>query len=107
MSPITLDRFLTEDFFTLLGMEELPEEKKQLYLDMMSRTVLARVFQAISAELSAEERAELDQISSEEMVDYLQQKGFDVATLILNEAMRYRAEVTVAFSHATEAAASQ
>lgn len=104
-SAITLERYLTEDFFTLIGLQDLPQEEKDALLEKMNQTVLARVYSAVQEQLDPAERAELDALSPEKIAEFFESRGFNVVKLVMDEAMRYRMELARSFEAAAQAAA--
>lgn len=100
-SVSTLDEIMTEDLFSLLGLQGIPDFEKEEILENMNKTVHARVFNTVMTELSAEERAEFDDLSSEKIIPYLTEKGFDVPRMIVQESIAYRVELVKLFEVAT------
>ena len=92
-APITLERFITEDFFTLLGLEDMSEEGKAEILEALNKTVQARVYAQMYEQLTDEQQEHLDDLAPGQMVAYLQSIGFDVAKIIAEESVNYRMEV--------------
>lgn len=97
MSEITLDEILTEDLFTLLGMEGLADEEKKEMLEKISTTIHARVYSAIYEKLSEHERDMLNELPSEKLLAYMQEQGFNVPEMILEETILYRMELVKSF----------
>lgn len=92
-ATIDLQRFLEEDFFTLLGLENMEEEAKRQVIDALEKTVRARVFVRISETLDEEQNATLDTLESEQIIPYLLSLGIDIPSLLIEEAIQYRMEV--------------
>ncbi len=97
MLPLTLNRLVTEDIFSLLGMQDIPESDKENLIENMEQTVLARTYGAICKELSSEDLNELDKLHGEELMNYLANKGFDVPQMMVDESVRYRMELATTF----------
>lgn len=90
---ITIERLLTEDIFSLVGLEGLSDDEKNQLLDDMQRTVVARVYSLVLAGLSDQDRAAFEALPPEQIEDYLSERGISLATLIAEESVRYRVEL--------------
>ncbi|MBU6388941.1 spore coat CotO family protein [Patescibacteria group bacterium] len=97
VSIIDLDQFENEDLFTLLGLEDISNKDKDALVDQLNHTVMARVYYNIRLALDPHKREEFDEMSSDEMVPFLLEEGFNLPQLILEEAIRYRAQIVQLF----------
>jgi len=97
MLPLSLNRLVTEDIFSLLGLQELPDAEKETLLASMEQTVLARVYGAICDELESNELNELDGLHGEPLMQYFANKGFDIPQMMVDESVRYRMELATTF----------
>jgi len=90
---LDIDRFLNEDFFTLLGLSEVKEEEKANLLEKLGRVVLARAY-AIAIELIPEnQRESVADLPPDEMIPFFFEQGIDIPAIVGDESLRYRAEV--------------
>lgn len=101
LQPITFERFLTEDFFSLLGLEDLSEEAKADIIDSLNKTVQARVYATMYERLSVAQREKLDSLPAGEIIPYLQELGFDIPEMVYQESLRYRLEVAKMYETVT------
>ena len=101
MKSVTLERAATEDFFSLVGLEEISEEDKDQILESMTKTVYARVYGYIYAQLSPEEQRHLDALDPEHLIEFFIQCGFNVPEMLTEEAINYRVELAKMFELAT------
>jgi hypothetical protein len=99
--PLTLENAASEDFFSLVGLQDIDDEQKSEILESMTTTVYSRVYGYIYYQLTPEERKEMDILSTERMIDYLVSKGFDVPEMLVTEAANYRIELAKMFELAT------
>lgn len=105
MQPLTLERIASEDFFTLLGLQHISAEEKEAMLEKMNETVQARVLLRILEQLSPAEQRQLDNQPTESFIEFLEQKGFNIPALYLEEALQYRLEIAQMFELATQPSA--
>jgi len=106
---ITPQQFATEDFFTLVGLADISDEDKQEILESMSKTVHARVYSNIYAELDEQEQEEMNSTPTTKLIPFLRAKGFDLEEMIVEEALKYRLELATMFDlavHPNQAAAA-
>lgn len=102
MPPITTERLLTEDLFTLLGMEHLSDSEKADILAKVDQTINLRVYRAITDELSDENLEKLDRMEAAQIVPFLESLGYNMRQLIAQEALTYRIELSSLYTLATE-----
>lgn len=106
MPPITTERLLTEDLFTLLGMEHLPDSEKADILAKVDQTINLRVYRAITEELEASDLEKLDRMDAAEIVPFLESLGYNVRQMIAQEALAYRIELSSLYTLATQPSAA-
>jgi len=99
-TTITPADLLEKDFFELLGLENLSPEKKYALLTEMGKTVHATVYAAIFSQLSQEDRAALDTVADDQIISFIQEKGFDVPEMLFSEAQRYKIEMVATLAEA-------
>ena len=98
---LTLKRVAEEDFFSLVGLSDLSDEKKEEILAAINKTIFTRVYGYIYQEFTPELRAELDTIPAEKMILFLTEKGFNIPQMIIEETLSYRLELAKMFELAT------
>lgn len=101
-TPLTLKRVAEEDFFSLIGMDNLPDEEKEQILNDMNETVQAKVYLRIFEQLDEEGRKKMEELTGDDLAHFLVDKGFDLTGILLEEALTYRMEVATLFLTATE-----
>ena len=84
---------MEEDFFTLLGLENLSDQEKEEISETLSKTVHAKVYAKLMETLSQEEQEKFENLAPEDMIPFLMELGFDLPTLIIEESINYRLEV--------------
>lgn len=96
--PITLNEVLNEDFFALVGLQNLAENEKTEILTSMNETVLARAYLRFTQLLQPEQVTHLDSLSVNDFFPYLEEQGIDATAIVMEEALKYRVEVVGLFS---------
>lgn len=99
----TLERLLTEDIFSLVGMGSLSDDEKNTILDDMQHTVMARVYATILAGMSEADRTTFDTLSGDQLEQYLDEHGINLTAQIAEETVRYRLELATAFQEVVAA----
>jgi hypothetical protein len=96
---ITLERLLTEDIFSLVGLEGLEDEKKAALLSDMQRTVLAKVYADILESMDEEEKTVFESLPADQIEGHLERRGIGLAELISEESVRYRVQLALAMQN--------
>lgn len=96
---LSLDELLDIDLIKLLGVENMaPEAQADIY-KKAADTIQMRVFARIDALLSDEEAEDLKKIADsndkEKFDAFMNEKGFDLEQISLEEALVYKAEMAV------------
>lgn len=95
---ISIQDIVKKDLFDLLGLKNLPTEKKQAMLDQALATVQNRVLLRIAAKLNSKEKEELfaivDKQDENKMGRYLSSKNINLASLLTEEALLYKQEMS-------------
>lgn len=89
---------LDEDVFTILGLENLPQERKDALLGGMIRTVQNRITNRVMRMLSEDDRADLDGILSAggndvAVADFLHRKIPNFDQIAAEELARFKLEM--------------
>lgn len=96
-TPIDPADLWDKDIFTLLGLENAPEEKKKEILENMTATINNRALARVMDQLDETELAEyellLDQNDDEKITSFLKNKGVDLAQYAAEESMIYKTEI--------------
>lgn len=86
-----------KDIFTLLGLENAPEQTKKEILANMTATINNRVLARVLDQLDDNELKEyedlLDRQEDQKIIDYLKSKNVDLMKLVAEEAMIYKLEI--------------
>ena len=90
---LDLERFLNEDFFSLLGIEDISEEEKIALGDRLLQTVLARTYAAAILQLPLAERDQAADMSPDDMIPFFAERGIDLTGIIITESVGYKAEL--------------
>ena len=98
---LTIERILKEDFFSLVGLQDITDEEKMEILESMNKTVQARAYLKVSEQLDPDERIVLDHKTGDELMQYLADKGIDLVNTVMEEAVKYRLELATLFQVAT------
>ena len=93
----TYEDILNKDILELMGVGNLPEEKKrELYtkmLETIQNRTIARIFDQLSPEDGEKLKQLLDSDNKTEIESFLKSKGVDIAKMMLEEAIIYKAEL--------------
>lgn len=100
LSDVTLDNLLNKDFFDLIGLSELPDDKKQEMAIEMAATIQGRAFRTITQLLGEKKSEQLDSLPSEQVLAFLEENGINSIDIMLQEAIKYRIEVATLFQSA-------
>lgn len=96
-SSTSLKDILEKDIFTLIGGQNLPDEKKDELMQKMIASIQNRVIARIDDLLNESERDELkDLIDKDHMVGFdrlLKRKGINLQELMEDEALNYKTQV--------------
>lgn len=89
---------VNDDIFTILGIEDLPDDEKQSMLTTMLETIQGRVVARLLDALTEEERVQVekyfDESNTEAINALLQAKGIDgLSSLMAQESMIYKLEL--------------
>ena len=96
-----VDTLLSGDFFEAVGMANLPLTEKTDMLATMTETVCARVFTQIYQSLSEEDQERIKQIEKDTFEDFLEERGINLVSCMVEEALRHRLEVIMVYKTAT------
>ncbi|HSI21037.1 MAG TPA: hypothetical protein VLA04_05065 [Verrucomicrobiae bacterium] len=99
--PISANQLATEDIFSILGLQSLTQEEKDIILQKMEQTVLARVYGTILADLHEGEIENFENLHGEDLMRFIAQKGFDIEQMVVEESIRYRMELAMVFQVTT------
>ena len=100
-TEITFAQAASEDFFTLIGMQAMGDDEKQKLLEQMNETVIARVYLEVYKQLSDEDQQMIDTIPQEQVSNFLSERGFDLAEMVITDAISYRLELATMYGLAT------
>ena len=101
-ADLSVQDILEGELFEVLGLSQMDEAKKGAMLAQITEIIQMRAYYSVYEQLSDSEKDELDnKIPSEEMLDYLMQKGFDMVSILVDEAVKYRLELIAAYKIAT------
>jgi fructose-1-phosphate kinase PfkB-like protein len=93
----TYEDILNKDILELMGVGNLPEEKKrELYtkmLETIQNRTIARIFDQLSPEDGEKLKQLLDSDNKTEIESFLKSKGVEIAKMMLEEAIIYKAEL--------------
>jgi len=93
----TYEDILNKDILELMGVGNLPEEKKRKLYTKMLETIqnrtIARIFDQLSPEDGEKLKQLLDSDNKTEIESFLKSKGVDIAKMMLEEAIIYKAEL--------------
>ena len=95
---ITVERFLEEDLFTLLGLPDISQEDKDEITEKLNDTVLMRVYAKILSQISEEEGLKLESVPSEEIISYIEGLGFNLSEMLVEELLTFRLELVTMYS---------
>lgn len=90
---LDLDRFVKEDLFTLLGMQNISKEEKLALARDLTQVIYARVYAAAIKSLSIEDRDQAASMLPEEMIPFFAEHDIDLAEMLIEESLSYRAEL--------------
>lgn len=82
-----------KDFLESIGLSNVPEDKQQEYSQRVAELLEGRIFMRLSAAVKEEEGKLMHGKSPEEVMQFLADKGVDVATLALEEAAAFKEEM--------------
>jgi len=86
-----------KDIFTLLGLENAPEDKKKEILDNMTKTINNRVMARVLDMLDDESLKTFDQLlgtnDDQQINDFLKSKEVDLMEVTAQEALLYKTEI--------------
>lgn len=97
---VLIDTLLSGDFFSTIGLSDIPVTEKSTILKTMSETVHARVFSDIYDLLSDEDRENLRVLAASELVSFLQEREIDLITMLIEAALLHRMEVIMVYQDA-------
>jgi hypothetical protein len=101
--PMDNSALLKANIIDLLGLEGLPEEKKQALLAQMGAVVEDRVMDRVLSRLNETQKLELDQIlqqdSAEAVEAFLAKNASDMNTLMQEEILRMKTEMPAQLEH--------
>lgn len=108
---LTLDDVLGTDILELMGVKDLPEEKRRdLYtkmLDTITNRVISKVGEQLTDHALAEWQVLAETGEQARMQRFLQDRNIDLAKLMLQEAILYKAELAELSKPLKQAAQSQ
>lgn len=106
-----LQDLLDKDVLSLIGGENLPQEKKEELYQKMAQTIENRVIARIDDSLNEEEKAQwlqiIDSNDKVKMEQFLREKNIDVAKMMVEEALIYKTEITSLFEQSKVDTASE
>jgi len=93
----TPDDILNKDILELLGLQNVPEEKKKELYTKMLATIQNRVVARIADKLTKTDLEEWKKLTvgkdQQKMGDFLQAKGIDPIQMMTQEALIYKTEL--------------
>jgi hypothetical protein len=95
--PLSMGRLATEDIFSLMGLQNMPDTEKDKILAKLEHTVLARVYGDIISQMEPEDAVQMEELEGEQLMQFIAEKGFDLVQLLQAESIRYRMELAVTF----------
>jgi len=97
-SSVTLKEVIEEDIFNLIGLDSVSDEEKMGLYKKILETVRFRVFCRFDESLKDNEREEFKKVlyegDDEKLKDFYKSKNFDFDTVMIEEALRYKIELT-------------
>ena len=90
---LDVQRFLSEDFFTLTGLQDLTDKEQEAVVEQIKKAVLARTYLSIVKMIPLELRKDFSRLPDYEMVPFAEEHGINVGEILVEEGIRYRAEV--------------
>jgi len=90
----TYEDIINTDIFELMGAKDMSEDKKKELYEKIMDTIRARATNFIGDKLTEEDLKTWQELKSpEEKNKFLQEKGIDVAAIMLQQALIYKTEL--------------
>ncbi len=104
ISDQELRDLLEKDILELIGAQNLPQEKKEELYKTMADTVQNRTIARLHDQLSEEDSKEFDRLIDEgdnqKVTQFLESKGIDITSLLVEEATIFKTEMVELFKQA-------
>lgn len=101
---MTPEGLLEKEIFELLGLQSVPEDKRQEMVAVMVETIENRVLARVLDSLTEEDQSKFDELldgGDDRAHRFLMGKGIDLTRLALEEVMFYKATLVSTVTGAT------